>query len=218
MTSTRTDCPPLELRITKSLLGYGVIVGPIYVLSATIQAVARSGFDPTRHDVSLLANGNLGWIQSLTFVLAGAMTIAAAVGIARALRLDAKLASSLIAVYGAGLVGAGVFRADPAYGFPLGSPADHAPVSWHGGLHILCAGVGFSCLIAACAVVARYCHQRDQPRWAWYCACTATLLAAGFAAIASLPASAAAVLLLTVAVINTWVWLAAFSLKLYREA
>jgi hypothetical protein len=42
------------------------------------------------------------------------------------------------------------------------------------------------------------------------------LFAAGFAAIASLPATPAAVLLLTVAVINTWVWLLMFSLKLYR--
>jgi Protein of unknown function (DUF998) len=216
--STRTDCPPLEVRITKSLLGYGVIAGPVYLASATIQATARSGFDPTRHDVSLLANGAFGWIQSATFVLAGAMTIAAAVGISRALRPDARLASSLIAVYGAGLIGAGAFRADPAYGFPPGSPAGPGPVSWHGSLHILCAGVGFSSLIAACALVARYLHRAGHPRWAWYCACTATLFAAGFAAIAALPATSGAVLLLTAAVINAWVWLATFSLKLYREA
>jgi len=26
---TTTDCPPLPVRITKSLLGYGVIAGPM---------------------------------------------------------------------------------------------------------------------------------------------------------------------------------------------
>jgi Protein of unknown function (DUF998) len=216
--STRTDCPPLEVRITKSLLGYGLIAGPVYLASATIQATARSGFDPTRHDVSLLANGTFGWIQSATFVLAGVMTIAAAVGIRRALRPDAGLASSLIAVYGAGLIGAGAFRADPAYGFPPGSPTGHGQVSWHGSLHLLCGGVGFLCLIVACALLARYFSRRGQRRWTWYCGCTATLFAAGFAAIASLPDTHAAVLFFTVAVINAWVWLATFSLKLYREA
>ena len=34
---TTTDCPPLPVRITKSLLGYGVIAGPIYVLAVAGQ-------------------------------------------------------------------------------------------------------------------------------------------------------------------------------------
>lgn len=57
---TTTDCPPLADRITKSLLGYGVIAGPIYVISVAAQAATRDGFDPTRHAASQLANGNLG--------------------------------------------------------------------------------------------------------------------------------------------------------------
>jgi Protein of unknown function (DUF998) len=216
--TTRTDCPPLEVRITKSLLGYGLIAGPLYVASAAVQAAARRGFDPTRHDVSLLANGNFGWVQSATFVLTGAMTIAAAVGISRALRPDARMASTLLAVYGAGLIGAGAFRADPAYGFPPGSPAGRGPVSWHGSLHVLCAAVGFVCLIVACTLLARHVSRRGQPRWAWYCGFTAVLFTAGFSAIASFPETQVAVLLFTAAVINAWVWLATFSLELYREA
>jgi hypothetical protein len=82
---TTTDCPPLPLRITKSLLGYGVIAGPIYVLAAAVQMATRDGFDPTRHAASQLANGDLGWIQIATFLVTGAMTIAAAVGVRRAL-------------------------------------------------------------------------------------------------------------------------------------
>ncbi|MPZ00176.1 MAG: DUF998 domain-containing protein [Actinophytocola sp.] len=55
-------CDP-RTRVTKSLLGYGVLAGVVYVVVATAQAVTRAGFDPARHAVSLLANGDLGWIQ-----------------------------------------------------------------------------------------------------------------------------------------------------------
>ena len=79
---TSTDCPPLVDRVTKSLLGYGVIAGPIYVLSVAVQAATRDGYDPTRHAASQLANGDLGWIQIATFLVSGAMTIAAALGAA----------------------------------------------------------------------------------------------------------------------------------------
>ncbi len=64
---TTTDCPPLPVRITKSLLGYGVIAGPIYVVVAAAQALTREGYDPTRHAVSQLSNGALGWIQIANF-------------------------------------------------------------------------------------------------------------------------------------------------------
>ena len=83
--TTTTTCPPLAERITKSLLGYGVIAGPIYVVLVAAQAATRDGFDPTRHAASQLANGDLGWIQIATFLITGAMTIAAAVGVRRAL-------------------------------------------------------------------------------------------------------------------------------------
>src|SRR5947209_3461250 len=79
------DCPPLAQRITKSLLGYGVIAGPFYILVVAAQALTRSGFDPTRQEASLLANGALGWIQIANFVVTGAMTIATAVGVRRAI-------------------------------------------------------------------------------------------------------------------------------------
>jgi Protein of unknown function (DUF998) len=121
---TTTDCPPLPLRITKSLLGYGVIAGPIYVLAVAGQMATRDGFDPTRHAASQLANGDFGWIQIATFLITGAMTIAAAVGVRRALGTGriAAWASPLLGAYGAGLVVAGIFRADPSDGFPPGTP------------------------------------------------------------------------------------------------
>ncbi|MEV4461569.1 DUF998 domain-containing protein, partial [Microbispora sp. NPDC049633] len=70
--------------VTRSLLGYGVIAGPIYVGVSLTEALTRDGFDLTRHAWSLLANGDLGWIHITNLVLAGAMTIAFAAGLRRA--------------------------------------------------------------------------------------------------------------------------------------
>ena len=54
------QCTP-PVRITKSLLGYGVIAGPLYVVVALAQALTRDGFDLSKHAWSLLANGQLGF-------------------------------------------------------------------------------------------------------------------------------------------------------------
>ena len=46
-TTSTTSCDR-ESRITKSLLGYGVIAGPVYVVVSLAQALTRPGFDPAR--------------------------------------------------------------------------------------------------------------------------------------------------------------------------
>jgi hypothetical protein len=71
-------CTP-EGRVTRSLLGYGPLAGTVFVGSILIQGLTRRGFSIPHDDASLLANGPLGWIQVVTFLVAGAMTIAAAV-------------------------------------------------------------------------------------------------------------------------------------------
>src|SRR5690348_16771473 len=116
--TAEATCDPAT-RVTKSLLGYGVIAGPLYVTVSLALALIRPGFDLSRHQWSLLANGDFGWAQIANFLLSGAMTIAFAVGLRRA--TGSRAASVLVGVYGAGLVGAGLFRADPALGFPPGT-------------------------------------------------------------------------------------------------
>src|SRR5215469_18445420 len=98
-------CSP-EGRVTRSLLGYGPLAGTIYISSIFAQGLTRRGFSIARDDASLLANGPLGWIQVATFLVAGAMTIAAAAGARRALAGSAggAWAPRLLAVYGAGLM------------------------------------------------------------------------------------------------------------------
>jgi hypothetical protein len=44
-----------DARVTRSLLGHGVLAGPVYVVASLTQALTRDGFDLTRHSWSLLA-------------------------------------------------------------------------------------------------------------------------------------------------------------------
>jgi hypothetical protein len=215
---TTTDCPPLPVRITKSLLGYGVIAGPIYVLAVAGQMATRDGFDPTRHAASQLANGDMGWIQIATFVVTGAMTIAAAVGVRRALgrgRLSAW-ASGLLGVYGAGLVVAGMFRADPSDGFPPGTPPGIGEISWHGVAHFAVAGIGFAGLVAACFILGTWFVRNGMTPWAWFSRITGVVFAGSFMALSSGSGGATTILVFTAAVVLVWAWLSAVSVKLYK--
>ena len=212
---TATDCPPLPKRVTKSLLGYGVIAGPIYVVAVAAQAATRDGFDATRHAASQLANGELGWIQIATFLITGAMTITAAVGVRRALGpgRQSAWASGLLGAFGAGLVVAGFFNADPSDGFPPGIGA----VSWHGLVHFAVAGLGFTCLVAACFVLGSWLARNGQPSWAWFSRITGFVFAGSFIALSSGSGGGATILVFTAAVVLMWAWLSAVSVKLYRS-
>ncbi|GAA3470429.1 DUF998 domain-containing protein [Nonomuraea roseola] len=218
-TALRTDCSP-QARITKSLLGWGVLAGPLYVVVTGVQALTRDGFDLTRHPASLLANGGLGWVQIANLILAGLMTVAAAVGMRRAVRAGRGRVwgPRLVALYGAGLIFGGIFRADPAFGFPVGTPDGPGPVSWHGLLHFVCGGIGFLGLIGACLVFARAYAALGRRGWAIYSGATGIVFFAAFAGIASGPGNAVINLAFTAAVVLGWAWICATSAHLMRQA
>ena len=142
--------------VTRSLLGYGPLAGAVYLGSGVTQALTRDGFDLTRHDLSLLANGPLGWIQITTLVVTGLMTVAAATCVPRpAERARVTVGAGLLAGYGLALVAAGAFVADPMDGFPVGTPAGPpSEMSLAGLLHMAAGGIGFVCLVAAMLVLA----------------------------------------------------------------
>jgi hypothetical protein len=213
--------PPFDraAAVTRSLLGYGVVAGAFYLVVGLAQAVTRYGFDLTRHDLSLLANGPYGWIQIANLILTGLMVIAAAVGVRRAMRPGpaASWGPGLLAGFGAGLVGAGVFVADPMNGFPPGTPdGPPATVSTAGLLHVVTGAVGFACLVAACFVLAHRFAHRGRAGWAWYSRATGLVFLAGFVGIASGSSSPAVVLGFWFAVVVAFAWLAALSVHLYR--
>lgn len=212
-TLTVRTCDP-ALRVTRSLLGYGVLAGPVYVAVSLAQALSRDGFDPSRHEWSLLANGPWGWIQSANLVLTGLMTVAAAVGLRRALGSPRAWP---LAGFGAGMVGAGLFRADPSDGFPPGTPdGRNTDVSWHGMLHLVTGGLGFLCLVAACLAVGGWFAAGGDRRWARYSRVTGVLYLAAFGALASGATGRPVVLAFTAAVLLAFGWLSATSVRLYR--
>jgi hypothetical membrane protein len=182
-TITSTD----YAKVTKSLLTCGILAGPLYVIVGLIQMAIRPGFDITRHSLSLLANGDLGWIQMLNFLGTGALLVAGAVGVRRALQSGpgSKWAPRMLGLYGLGLIGAGIFSADPALGFPPGTPLENNPVSWHGMLHFIVGTIGFIGFISACFIIARRFKSLQKPGWAWYSLITGILFLVSFVGIAS---------------------------------
>jgi hypothetical protein len=220
-TATLTRAAPSEgpAQTTKALLLYGTIAGLLYVVLGTAQALFRDGFDIREHALSLLSNGGLGWIQIVNFLLTGALTIVAAIGVRRALRGEpgGTWAPRMIALYGAGLIAAGAFRADPSFGFPPGTPDGQGAVTWHGMLHLVSGSVGFVGLIAACLVLARHFTAVGRPGWAVYSRGTGIFFLIAFIGIASGAGNALINIGFTVAIAAGWLWLAAATLRLRRE-
>jgi hypothetical protein len=219
MTTQTIDqqCSPAA-RVTRSLLGYGVVAGPFYVVVSLAQALTRDGFRLDQHAWSLLENGGLGWIQITNFIVTGLMTVAAAAGLHRALPAGRARtwAPLLIAGYGASLVGAGIFRADPAQGFPVGTP-EVTVVSWHGAMHFVLGGIGFLCLIAACLILGGYFARAGRTGLAWFSRGTGVAFLAGFAGIAS-GSHGPTTLAFAAAVLLVSAWLTIISVHFYRAA
>lgn len=167
----------------------------------------------TRHDLSLMANGDWGWVHSVLLVGTGLLTIGAAWGLRRALKgtRGGTWGPLLLGLYGLGLVGAGIFTADPAHGFPPGTPVDYHAVSGHGLLHLVSGAIGFAGLIGTCMVFARRFAGLGQPRLAIYSVATGGIFFAAFAGIAAGSNGPRAVvtfviLAFTAAVVIGWAW------------
>lgn len=203
--------------VTRSLLGYGLLAGAIYLIVGLSLALTREGFDLTQHPLSLLMLGDGGWMQRTNLIVAGVMTLAASIGFARALRgpQTSTGAATLVAVYGASLVLSGAFAPDPMAGFPPGTaPAEGGSVA--GILHLGSGAVGFIALAAAALLFAGWFRSRNRTQAAAASRGAAVVVLAGFLGGAALATRPVGVALLWLAVVTGWVWLAAASVQLYR--
>ena len=208
----------------RALLAGGIAAGPLYVGVGALEMIFRPGFDPLRHDLSLMANGDFGWIHSGLLMLTGLLVMASALGLRAMLRDGPASAWGpwLVALYGAGLLGAGIFSADPAFGFPPGTPADGHSVSFHGLMHLVTGALGFVGLIAACFVIARRFTWRGRDGWATFSRVTGIVYLVSFFGIAMGSQqggviTAIVILAFTGAVILGWAWLSAMELQLAKE-
>ena len=142
----------------RSLLLAGAVAGPLYIVVGTIEAIVRDGFDIRVHPLSSSPTATGGWIHTALLVVSGVLTVLGALGVRPSVRRAAWVG---LVVYGLGVVAAGLMRADPVDGFPIGTP-DGPPetVSWHGVGHFVAGAIGFIGLIVACISVARSARGR----------------------------------------------------------
>ena len=172
--STLTSPRPVLDRPTtrdRRLLTAGLAAGPVLGLTWLVQGLVRDGYDFTRHPMSLLALGQGGWVQIVSFCAAGGLVLACAAGLRRVLAdgPGARWAPRLAAVIGGGLVAAGVFTADPGAGFPAGAPEGAPVLSWHGILHEVSHLAVVVAWIALCFVLRTRFARRGDRGWARAC-------------------------------------------------
>ncbi|MER6621945.1 MULTISPECIES: DUF998 domain-containing protein [unclassified Streptomyces] len=217
---TQTISPPTTVSdparpATRTLLAVATAAGPLFLGAGLLQGLTRDGFDFTRNALSQLSLGDLGWIQITSFLLTGALVIAGAVGMRQALR-DAPggtWAPRLVGVFGVSFLFAGAFTADPAAGFPAGTPEDHvASLSAHGAVHMFSGMVGYLALCAAFFVLARHFAAQNRRGWAVASRIVPVGVLAGFAA------SASAVLAFTAGAGLGLLWLTAVIARLRTTA
>ena len=203
--------------ITRSLIGYGVLVGPFYLAVGLIQAFVREGFDLRRHPLSLLANGPGGWVQTANFVLSGLMVIAAAVGFARTLAPTSRAVSWFLGGFGMSMLVAAVLRADPTDGFPAGTPVGPPKtISAMGMGHLIAGTLGFISLAISCFIAARALSRRGERSWARFSLFTGVAVLVGFFGGAFLGGGSGTTLGIWFSVVAGWAWLTTVSLHLYR--
>src|SRR5262249_46267324 len=163
----------------------------------------------------------LGWIQALSFIVAGLLTLAFAIGVRRTLRSQQSSTGGplLIGLHAVALIAAGVFVTDPAAGYPSGTPPKIENASLAGVLHNLAAGIGFPAIMAACLVFARWFAARTEQGWAFYSATSgvvvliAVILANyGFPRIGGLADFSG--LFQRISVVCGWTWLTSFAIYL----
>jgi hypothetical membrane protein len=168
---------------TRFLLTCGAVAAPLWAVVSLAQAATREGFDLTRHSLSALSNGSLGWLEIANFVIAGVLTIVGAVGLRRALHgtPGGKWAPRLVRVNGIGMIGGGVFVMDPADGFPAGTPNGMPQtLTWHSYGHMAAGSIAFIALIAACYVLGRHFSRAGNRGYAVASRVAGTALLVGY--------------------------------------
>lgn len=199
--------------VTRSMLGWGVVAGPFYLVLGLVLAVTREGFDLGRDALSLLLLGDLGWLQWANLVLSGLMTVVAAVGLLRTPRWP-RPAAVLVAVYGVCLALSAVFPPDPTESFPsdAGGGGD---MTTSGMLHLAFGAIGFLSMAVAAFVAGAWLARRRSRAAVWSRLAGVVILVA-FAAGVVLSTRPAGVALIWLTVVVTWAWLAGTSVAAYR--
>jgi hypothetical membrane protein len=150
---------------TRFLLWSGAIGPLLFVAVFLIEGALRPGYNPWRTTISTLSLTDRGWMQIANFHLFGLSTLGFAQGLKRVLRTGIASFSApiLFTIAGSGLILAGIFVTDPAFGYPAVHSRVRLPDSVHGTIHNLAALTVFLTLPAICFVMG-WRFARD-PAW-----------------------------------------------------
>ncbi|KAA2257911.1 DUF998 domain-containing protein [Solihabitans fulvus] len=204
---------------TRRLLTCAAVAAPLWATVSLAQAATREGFDLTRHPLSALSNGSLGWLQITNFLLAGLLSVIGATGLRRALRgtPGGTWAPRLLRISGLGMMAAGVCTMDPADGFPVGTPYGMpSAMTWHSYGHLAAGTITFFSLIAACYVLGRHFSRAGDRRNAIASRIAGAALAIGngWAMSGAKPGA----LILAVGAITAMLWVASVAARYRRSA
>jgi hypothetical membrane protein len=217
----RTTTAPAETHTTRPrsattrhLLDCGVVAGPFFVSTVVAQVLTREGFDLSRHPISLLSLGDLGWVQVATFVATGVLVLGFAVGARRVLRPGpaSRWGPVLLGALGLGLVLGGVFVTDPALGFPPGQTPPGTR-SWHAYAHDVAPVLAVDGMVVGMLVFAR--RFARQRRRGWLVASVATPLAV--LALTAWPSLDGISVRLALAMLLILGWTTALAVELRRD-
>ncbi|MEZ5284539.1 MAG: DUF998 domain-containing protein [Vicinamibacterales bacterium] len=154
--------------VTRSLLGYGVLVGPLYLLVGIAQGLLRPGFSFARHPLSVLANGDYGWVQTANFALSGLMVLAAAAGVMRVAGPRARATARRARRFGPASRSRPCSAPIPWTGSRSAHPSGHRPpITFSMGLlHFAVSALAFTCFGVSALLGPRACsHTAGNRPW-----------------------------------------------------
>lgn len=201
--------------VTRSMLGWGVIVGIIYLVTGLAQALTRDGFDLSKHQLSLLMLTDTGWIQRVNLIACGVLVIVATIGFYRAMAGSRAglLTAVFVGVFGAGMIGSGIFPPDPMLGFPPGAPEEF---TINGMLHLAFGMIQFLALAVACFTGAHWADWRGDTGQRRYSTISGIVILVAFIGGAALSMFPVGVLCLWIAVLTSFLWISLTSVYLWR--
>src|SRR5262245_54913750 len=168
---------------SRAQLWAGAIAPIAFVVVFLVEGAMRPDYDPIRHFVSLLALTDRGWIQITNFIVAGAAIAWFGRGL-RAAWADTgrgRWVPRLVTTAGLALVACGVFVADPALGYPPGTPPGiPMTATGHAAIHYLGVRVLLLPLPGGMFIAARHGPTTPTRAWAAYSIASGVVLLAGW--------------------------------------
>ena len=207
----------------KKLL-YAGVVGPLlFIVVFLLEGATRPGYSAWRHYVSQLATGDGGWVQTVNFLVCGALVLVFAVALRQAINgtRGSIGAPVLLGLFAAALLVAGTFATDPALGYPVGAAQAHTA---QGMIHGLAGLFAFTLLPAAAFVMAWHFAASGERRWVAYSVAVGMVMLVMFVAATTVSTmdavgtwpNAPTGFFQRIAIITGWTWIAMVALTQIR--